>query len=270
MTSTPKKASSTSSGTTTTVLRSRSSEQRGDHEADRAAGLLERSVVSPRCGWGMPLAMCTSPSTPNSSAAQPITCRPAGPLLSGSRRLRQATKHSSSGTNHAEQPDRPGHHRAGEVADSPGQLPPHGGGDHDGEADQEQPGTVAAVLGVEVAGGVADLAHARAEHVRHAEPHGGHAARRGRRRACRWGQARCVPPAGPARRDVRERPFAAGLRRVWLPDDRVFEEAEPCSCPSTTPVGKTYGSPWSRIYVIVTPVTGFTRREAAHTTRTDG
>ena len=63
--------------------------------------------MSPRCGRGMPLAMCTSPSTPNSSAAQPMTCRPAGPLLSGLRRLRQATKHSSSGTNQPSRPTEP-------------------------------------------------------------------------------------------------------------------------------------------------------------------
>ena len=48
--------------------------------------------MSPSSGCGEPLAMWTMPSTPNSSAAQPITWRPAGPLRSGSRRLRQATK----------------------------------------------------------------------------------------------------------------------------------------------------------------------------------
>src|SRR3954454_12259413 len=66
-----------------------------------------RASVSPRCGFGMPLAMWISPSTPNSSAAQPMIWRPAGPLLSGLRRLRQATKHSSSGTNQPSRPTEP-------------------------------------------------------------------------------------------------------------------------------------------------------------------
>ena len=63
--------------------------------------------MSPSSGVGEPLAMCTMPSTPKSSATQPITWRPAGPLRSGSRRLRQATKQSSSGTNHASRPTEP-------------------------------------------------------------------------------------------------------------------------------------------------------------------
>ena len=56
----------------------------------RAAGLLEVVGVAAARAAAMPLAMCTMPSTPNSSAAQPMTWRPAGPLRSGSRRLRQA------------------------------------------------------------------------------------------------------------------------------------------------------------------------------------
>ena len=51
--------------------------------------------------------MCTMPSTPNRNAAQPIACRPAGPLCWGSRRLRQATKTSRRGTNHATRPTDP-------------------------------------------------------------------------------------------------------------------------------------------------------------------
>ena len=51
--------------------------------------------------------MCTMPSTPKSRAVQPTTWRPAGPLRSGSRRLRQATKQRSSGTNQATRPTEP-------------------------------------------------------------------------------------------------------------------------------------------------------------------
>ena len=47
------------------------------------------------------------PRTPKSSAVQPTTWRPAGPLRSGSRRLRHATKHSRSGTNQAMRPTEP-------------------------------------------------------------------------------------------------------------------------------------------------------------------
>ncbi len=106
MTRTPKTASSTSSGTTTRVLRSRSMNS-DEITKPMAPPACWRSSVSPRCGRGMPLAMCTRPSTPNSSAAQPMICRPAGPLLSGLRRLRQATKHSSSGTNQPSRPTEP-------------------------------------------------------------------------------------------------------------------------------------------------------------------
>ena len=106
MTRTPKTASSTSSGTTTRVLRSRSMNSE-DTTKPMAPPACWSASVSPRCGRGIPLAMCTRPSTPKSSAAQPMICRPAGPLLSGLRRLRQATKHSSSGTNQPSRPTEP-------------------------------------------------------------------------------------------------------------------------------------------------------------------
>ena len=89
MTRTPKTASST--------------QQRDDDAACCAAGpsaaRRRRSRCAPPASWsavgvampgsGMPLAMWTRPSTPKSSAAQPITWRPAGPLRSGLRRVRQ-------------------------------------------------------------------------------------------------------------------------------------------------------------------------------------
>ena len=126
--------------------------------------------MSPSSGVGEPLAMCTMPSTPKSSAPQPITWRPAGPLRSGSRRLRQATKHSSSGTNHASRPTEPATTVRVNSPMPPGSCHQTGGGDHEREPDQEQSGTVAAVLGVEVAGGVADAAYAPADRVGDAQP----------------------------------------------------------------------------------------------------
>ena len=77
------------------------------------------------------------------------------------------------------------HHRAGE-------LPPDRGGGDDGQPEDEQPDAVATVLGVEVAGAVADAAGDRAEAV------GDRRARRPRRR----GRARRRPGAtgpGPLR-----------------------------------------------------------------------
>ena len=68
--------------------------------------------------------------------------------------------------------DRARRHRAGEVHDPAGQLPPHGGGDDHGEAEEEQADAVAAVLGVEVAGGLPDRPRDRADGVGDAEPHG--------------------------------------------------------------------------------------------------
>ena len=116
-------------------------------------------------GCGLPLAMWTMPSTPKPSASQPITCRPAGPLCSGSRMLRQPMRTSSTGTSQPTLPTEPDDDGAVDVHDPAGQLPPDGGGDDDGQADQEQPDAVAAVLGLEVAGGAADPAGAGADAV---------------------------------------------------------------------------------------------------------
>src|SRR3954447_13169010 len=66
-----------------------------------------RSEESPLTGCGLPAAMCTVPSTPKASVTQPTTCRPAGPLLSGSRRLRQPTQTSIRGTSQPTLPTEP-------------------------------------------------------------------------------------------------------------------------------------------------------------------
>ena len=51
--------------------------------------------------------MWTMPSSPRPSALQPTTCRPAGPLRIGSRRLRQPTTSSISGTSQPTLPTQP-------------------------------------------------------------------------------------------------------------------------------------------------------------------
>ena len=69
--------------------------------------------------------------------------------------------------------DRAGGHRAGELHDPAGQLPPHGGGDDHGEAEEEEADTVSTVLGVEVARRLPDRPRDRADGVGDAEPDGG-------------------------------------------------------------------------------------------------
>ena len=63
--------------------------------------------MSPRTGCGLPAAIWTMPSTPNDSAVQPMTWRPAGPLRSGSRMVRQPMKTSASGRNQPTLPTEP-------------------------------------------------------------------------------------------------------------------------------------------------------------------
>ena len=96
--------------------------------------------VSPRCGRACRWRCGPARARRDRARAQPMTWRPAGPLRSGLRRVRQATKQSSSGTNQPSSPTEPFDDGAGGVADAAGQLPPHRGGDHDGEADEEQAG----------------------------------------------------------------------------------------------------------------------------------
>ncbi len=57
-----------------------------------------RMLAAPSDGPGVPLAMCTKPSAPTSSAVQPITTRPVSELRSGWRRNRQASRARKIGT----------------------------------------------------------------------------------------------------------------------------------------------------------------------------
>ena len=203
--------------------------------------------------------MCTMPSTPNSSAAQPITCRPAGPLCSGSRRLRQATKHSSSGTNHASRPTEPATTVRVTVAE-----------DRRAAATRRRrrrrrrarPGT-----GRPRRAGAPARAHLRCCPTRRTPP------------PTTWAapsQTRATAPAQGGEQPVdRRRPAAHRPRRRTLasaqacacwwsscPSNGIARSSPPsqgCSC-CATPSGKTYGSPWWRMYGKTSHAPRVTRR----------
>ena len=255
----PRRAlSRTKSGTTTYGVCSRSiaSEPTTKPTAPPASG-------GPRCrrSGRRPLARWTSPRTPKSSAPQPITWRPAGPVRSGLRMVAAPTTKSTSGTNHAEQADRAVDDRAGALPHPAGQPPPHRGGDDDGQGDEEEADPVAAVLRLELARGVADPAYGRADGVRDAEPE----VRDGPGERQEEPRDRPSPAAdGPGRgtlagalldaEPARLRVLAAGFRPVLLPfaPDRAVEPP----CPDLRAGvlllrdagGEDDGSPCWRIY----------------------
>ena len=79
------------------------------------------------------------PSSPRPSALQPTTWRPAGPLRIGSRRLRQPTTSSISGTSQPTLPTRAGDRDADRAHDRAGELEPDGGGADDRQREDESP-----------------------------------------------------------------------------------------------------------------------------------
>ena len=94
ITSTPNTSSSTSRGTATQTL---------TRSATMVDEMKPRAPPASRTGAalgkrGMPLLMWISPSRPIRAQLQPTTWRPAGPLLSGCRRVRQAINRASSGS----------------------------------------------------------------------------------------------------------------------------------------------------------------------------
>ena len=66
-----------------------------------------RMATAPSEGAGVPLAMCTRPSTPRLSADQPMTTRPVSELRSGWRRYRQDSSAASTGVSQAADPAAP-------------------------------------------------------------------------------------------------------------------------------------------------------------------
>ena len=179
MTSTPKNASSASSGTTTYGVRSRSS-SRLETTYPTAPPPCWSGVASPRAGCGLPAAMCTMPSTPKASAAQPMSWRPAGPLRSGSRMLRSPMNSSISGTSQPTLPTEPATMVRIVSIGPPGSCHHTAAAAMTASADQQEADAVTPVLGVEVAGGAADAPGGGADGVGDPEPdRGGPAAEQG-------------------------------------------------------------------------------------------
>jgi hypothetical protein len=145
-------------------------EQRGHDEADGAAGLLEvLGVPAVRARHAVGDVHQAEHAEQQRRPADDLpACRTVAVGVA-----QGAPGHEAQQQRHepAEQADRAVHDGAGEVTDPAGQLPPDRGGHHDGQPEQEQAGAVAAVLRVEVPGGVPDLADGRTQHVGDAEPH---------------------------------------------------------------------------------------------------
>ena len=245
--------------------------------AGRAAALETTKPIAPPACWsalgvaelraaGVPLAMWTMPSTPKSSAAQPITWRPAGPLRSGSRRVRQATTQQQQRHEPAEQADRAGDDRADGVDDAAGEL---------ATRPRRRPrrrGRRAAARHRR------DGARARAH--RAVCPTRGRRRRwRGRPRARRRRSCRRAPEGARDRTRSgadcpRRRPLArwcASLLPSWRafasPGCRTTGAARGRALSCATPAGKTYGSPWSRQYGKTSPVPCVTRRSVSARSR---
>ena len=90
--------------------------------------------------------------------------------------LRQPMRTSITGTSQPTLPTEPDTTVRATSMAPPGQLPPDGGRGDDGQADQEQPDAVTALLGLEVAGRAADLAGTGADAVGDGHPGRGDAA----------------------------------------------------------------------------------------------
>jgi len=104
ITSTPKPASSASSGIAAHVV---SSAWRGAEITNPIRPPDDCIAPTPDDGPGLPSAMCTIPSAPSRKAVQPITIRPACAFLSGCRSSRQASSASRTGSVHDPIPNVP-------------------------------------------------------------------------------------------------------------------------------------------------------------------
>ena len=159
-------------------------QQARDDVPDRAAGVLQVGGVAvdrARVAGG------DVDGAEHAEGRGPPSRRPGGRpgrCSRGRAWLRQPTQTSISGTSQPTLPTEPATTVRTPVHQAAGQLPPDGGRDDDGEAEQEQPDAVAPVLGLEVVGGPADLAGDGADGVGDAEPdRGDPAAERGEQRA---------------------------------------------------------------------------------------
>ncbi len=127
--------------------------------------------VSPATGCGLPAATWTMPRTPSVRADQPMACRPAGPLLTGSRIIRQPDHTRASGHEPADLADGADHgRRARTPCSPPGSTNQTEAATTTATPDEEEPGAVATVLGVELACGVAEASGAGADRMGDRQP----------------------------------------------------------------------------------------------------
>jgi hypothetical protein len=149
-------------------------EQLGDHEAERAAGLLELTGVAQ---LGLRRAVGDVDDAEHAEQQRPpaddLTAR--GAVGLGVAHVAPGDEAQQQRHEPRDQAHRAGDDRTGAGEDRAGQLPPHRGRHDHGQRDQEEPGTVATVLRLEVARTLADPASACAHSPGDAEPEAGDA-----------------------------------------------------------------------------------------------
>ena len=183
--------------------------------------------------------------------------RPAGPRSGGAAPSRLPSR-SSSGAAYAAMPIEPSTALLIPADALPGQLPPLDGGDDDRGRDQAQAEAVAALLGVEIAGGGADMARQRPDHVRDPQPHGSEpAADSGHElgKRARPGPARRRPGAGALAPALLRRRASPGL---------APRRAGSRACASRPRRGRRSGRHGCRGYATTPPVSPVTRPSHAH------
>ncbi len=150
-------------------------QQRGDHVADGAAAVAQRrGVARDRLGVA---GGHVDDAEHSEGERGPPDGLPARRTV-GDR----VTHHAPAGPHDSErhQPtdlaDRADHRGSDELHQPTGQLEPHTGCHDDRQPDEEQPGAVAAVLGIELASGVTQTPSTRADGVRRGQPRSGEGA----------------------------------------------------------------------------------------------
>ena len=147
-------------------------QQRGDDEADSSTALTQRSGVAAD-------RLRAPVGDVDESEHAEAERRPADHLASSGSVADRVAHHAPADQDHeqrhqpADLADRAGHDGADELEQPARRTEPDRGGDHDRQAEEEEPSTVATVLGVEVAGGVPDTACGGADTVGDPQPDGG-------------------------------------------------------------------------------------------------
>ena len=175
MTRTPNTHSSTSSGTTTYGVRSRSSSRLATTNPTAPPAVLEVAGVA-ELGLRAAVGDVDDAEDPEGEGDPADDLASGRPVALGVAHVAPADEHEHERHQPADLADRPGDDRADALHHGAGELPPDGGRGDDGQPDDEQPDAVATLLGVEVAGASPDRAGERAQPVGDPEPHGRHAA----------------------------------------------------------------------------------------------